>query len=240
MTPVSVCIATRGDVPLRPIFLSIPRGWEIVWWNNGDGTVTVTNSDEENFVDVQYSGVPDLGPHARFAAIEYASHDLIYCQDDDVIVSDPELIVRQYCSGESYDATDKFRLFPDSNSSYKEALWNDGGEHDREYVICNMPQEFREHYPDSSLVGFGACFHRDAPERAFQRFFDYHSGMKRNDPLFLRESCRVFTVLTPRVLVDIDKQDLPYASDGTRLWRQPGHLNFRDRALTLAREVRDA
>ena len=236
-TKVSGIIVTRGNVDIAPLMETWPKKWQRIIWNNGLEEVWLQPEADAAWT---FSPVSDLGPHGRFAAIEYVAHDLCFCQDDDVIVSDPELIVRQYCSGESYDATDKFRLFPDSNSSYKEALWNDGGEHDREYVICNMPQEFREHYPDSSLVGFGACFHRDAPERAFQRFFDYHSGMKRNDPLFLRESCRVFTVLTPRVLVDIDKQDLPYASDGTRLWRQPGHLNFRDRALRMAREVRDA
>jgi hypothetical protein len=221
VTPVSVCIATRGDVPLRPIFLSIPRGWEIVWWNNGDGTVTVTNSDAENFVDVQYSGVPDLGPHARFAAIEYASHDLILVQDDDVIVSDPQAIVDAW-----------HRVIWESNG-----LCGPDGLH--EGAVCNLPPEFREHYPDSSLVGFGACFHRDAPERAFKRFFDFHRGMSRDDPLFLRESCRVFTVLTPRVLVDIEKQDLPYASDPNRLWKDKNHIKYRDEALALAREVRD-
>ena len=223
---VSACIATRGDVPLRPIFLSIPRGWEIVWWNNGDGTVTVTNSDAENFVDVQYSGVPDLGPHARFAAIEYASHDLIYCQDDDVIVSDPQAIVDEYVD----EGTHLHDEFGKGLTTYFEHP---------DSIVCNMPPEFRTHYSDSAMVGFGSCFERDAPERAFQRFFDYHSGMRRNDPLFLRESCRIFTTLTPRVLVDVARQDMPYASDPNRLWKQQGHLHFRDRALRMAREVRD-
>ena len=103
-----------------------------------------------------------------------------------------------------------------------------------------MPQEFRPHYPDSAMVGFGSCFHRDAPERAFTRFFDHHDGMTREDPLFLRESCRIFTVLTPCVLVDVPKVDMPYASDPDRLWKQPGHIQSRDRALQLARQVRDA
>lgn len=215
---VSVCIATRGDVPLRPIFLSIPRGWEIVWWNNGDGTVTVTNSDAENFVDEQYSGVPDLGPHARFAAIEYASHDLIYCQDDDVIVSDPQAIVDEYVDegthmGDSFGEGLTFHFEPP------------------DLVVCNMPPEFRPHYPDSAMLGFGGAFHRDAPERAFARFFDHHLNMRRTDTVFQRESCRIFTALTPRVLVDIKKQDLPYASDGTRLWKQADHLSSRDTAL---------
>ena len=239
MTPVSVCIATRGDVPLRPIFLSIPRGWEIVWWNNGDGTVTVTNSDAENFVDVQYSGVPDLGPHARFAAIEYASHDLILVQDDDVIISDPQAIVDTFIATRDICAMCGESMARQATPA-GHVVWACIEKHCvLDEVVCNLPMEFREHYPDSSLVGFGSCFHRDAPERAFSRFFGYHHNMSRTDPLFLRESCRVFTVLTPRVLVDIPKTDMPYASDPNRLWKDKNHIKYRDEALNLAREVRD-
>ena len=232
MTPVSVCIATRGDVPLRPIFLSIPRGWEIVWWNNGDGTVTVTNSDAENFVDVQYSGVPDLGPHARFAAIEYASHDLIYCQDDDVIVSDPQAIVDEWI------ANCVWRVIPESLRPGP--LGYASERVDGDHLVANMPLEFRPHYPDSCMVGFGGAFHRDVPERAFSRFFAYHHNMSRTDPLFLRESCRIVTTLATRVLVDVLKTDMPYASDPNRLWKDKDHIKYRDEALALAREVRDA
>lgn len=107
-------------------------------------------------------------------------------------------------------------------------------------VVANVPAEFRPHYPDSCLLGFGACFHRDAPERAFARFFAHHTGMTRNDPVFLRESCRLFTTLTPRVLVDVAREDLPYASDPDRLWMQQDHVEMRERMLRLAREVRDA
>jgi hypothetical protein len=105
------------------------------------------------------------------------------------------------------------------------------------HVVCNMPQEFRVHYPDSAMVGFGAAFHRDLPERAFSRFFAHHASMTRDDPLFLRESCRVFTGLTPCVLVDVAKTDLPYASDPSRLWKQPDHVACRERMLDLVRQV---
>jgi hypothetical protein len=213
---VSGIIVTRGDVDTAPLMETWPAEWERLVWDNGAEEVWVQPQRDAAWYSYPVS---DQGPHGRFAAIEYAAHDLCLCQDDDVIVGDPEHLVKRW-EIEKFGA--HFGLVPP------------------DFVICNMPQEFREHYPDSSLVGFGACFQRDAPERAFQRFFDYHSGMRRNDPLFLRESCRIFTVLTPRVLVDIDKQDLSYASDGTRLWRQPGHLNFRERALRMAREVRDA
>lgn len=106
-------------------------------------------------------------------------------------------------------------------------------------VVANMPAPFRPHYPDSAMVGFGAIFDRDLPNEAFERLFTA-TRVTRDDPLFLRESCRAFTVLTPRVLVDVPKRDLPWATDANRLWKQPNHIWMRDRMLSLARQVRDA
>lgn len=184
---VTACIATRGDVDMQPILDSLPDGWEKVVWDN--------------------SRVPDLGPYGRFAAIEDASNSLVYVQDDDVIVSDPQAIV-------------------------------DAWERD-DHVVCNMPQEFRPHYHDSAMVGFGGCFHRDLPARTFARYLRY-TETSVDDPLFLRESCRILTCIAPRVLVDVPVTSLPYANDSTRLWKQPGHVQSRDKALELARRVRDA
>jgi len=158
----------------------------------------------------------DLGPHGRFEGLRrYATNTLCYVQDDDVIVSDPQAIVDSW-------------------------IGSDGPFHAGAHVVCNMPPEFRPHYPDSAMVGFGAAFHRDLPETAFKRFFDFHHNMSRTDPLFLRESCRILTTLTPRVLVDVGKTDMPYASDPNRLWKDKNHIKYREEALGLAREVRDA
>jgi len=220
MTEVSACIATRGDVDMSPILDSLPEGWEVIIWNNGLGLVGTWRPGEQ-IDDIE---VGDLGPHGRFAAIEYASNDIIYVQDDDAIIGDPQEIVDEWWR--VHGGPEWRRL-------------QGGTRHLKEHLVANMPQEFRPHYPDSAMVGFGAAFHRDLPERAFQRFFAHHTGMTRDDPLFLRESCRIFTTLTPRVLVDIEKTDMPYASDPSRLWKQPDHLHYRERALTMAREVRD-
>jgi hypothetical protein len=57
---------------------------------------------------------------------------------------------------------------------------------------------------------------------------------------FLRTCDVVFTTLTPRVLVDVPKQDMAYATNSTRMYRQPGHLDERTRMLHLARKVRDS
>lgn len=225
---ITAVIPTRGDHDLQPIFESLPEEWEIIVWVNGDGVRRPWRYPAGSFPCI--ADAPNVGPHGRFAAIEYAAGDLIFVQDDDVIISDPQAIVDGL-------------LVEDQSWSYSNGVRvsGTGGLLMRvDHVVCNMPPQFRPNYQDSALVGFGAAFHRDLPEKAFQRFFDHHTSMTRDDPLFLRESCRVFTTLTPRILVDIEKTDLPYASDEDRLWRQPGHVSSRDHILSLTREVRDS
>lgn len=173
--------------------------------------------------------VPDLAVFGRYAAIRYARHPLIYVQDDDAIVSDP--------AG-----------FP---WAYSQATLP----HDETLLVANMPERFRPHYPDSALVGFGALFHRDAPQRAFDRLMNHPAAVlqalerdlitadldpKQTNPIgdaFFRRTCDViFTALTPRrVLVDIPHTDREFASDDYRMWRQPTHVGERSRMLELCR-----
>jgi len=216
---VSAIVVTRPGrrIDLQPILDTFPPEWERIVWRNGERVELHWADPPGSFKELDR--VPDVGPHGRFSAIGYASHDLIYVQDDDVIVSDPQEIVGWY---ERWMATD--------DAPYKE----------EGYVVCNMPPEFRQHYPDSAMVGFGAAFHRNAPPTAFVRFFKKHPTMAVDDPLFLRESCRAFTTLTPRVLVDVPKTDREFASDPDRLWKQPDHIEMRERMLVLAREARDS
>jgi hypothetical protein len=179
--------------------------------------------------------VPDLMVYGRYAAIEYASHDLIYVQDDDVIVSDPQAIVDAWIDA-SRNYEGGHPRFPDV---YK-----------IDHVVCNQPQEFRhDFYDDHALVGFGAAFHRDAPNIAFGRFWQHegwasHALVGLNDvgdeqrEWFLRCCDIVFTALTPRVLVDVPKTNLPYAEGPDRMYRQPRHTWERKRMLELVRGVR--
>lgn len=101
-------------------------------------------------------------------------------------------------------------------------------------VTCNMPERFRPHYPDSALVGFGAVFDRHLPELAFQQ-------LARVDdmPSFHRECDTAFTMLTPRILVDVPVEILPSAHDPERLWKQRDHFAERERMRKLVRQVRD-
>lgn len=69
---VSACLVTRGDVDLSEILATIPAGWEVIVWDN---------SQRE-----------DLSCYGRFAAIAEAKHNIIFVQDDDLLVPIPELL----------------------------------------------------------------------------------------------------------------------------------------------------
>lgn len=241
---VSAVIPTRGDVDMQPILDSLPAEWEILIWDNGEQTCWVYESGKsrEGFSDA----VPgsDLAVYGRYAAIQYATHDLIYVQDDDVIVSDPQAIVRALVTRECPDCGRNEHQNMTDGSWICHAC---GCVTDLpDAVVCNMPQEFRPHYPDSGLVGFGAAFHRDAPKRAFERFAKGCAKLGRDDPwmpepgFFNRRADNVFTTLNPRVLVDVPKTDREFASAPGRMWQQQGHTEERDRMIELARRVRDA
>lgn len=243
---VSAIIPTRGDVDMRPVLASLPVEWEvIVWdnsgalfhyWPNGARSVHLNVGALDLGLRPAPELVPNLGPHARFAAIAYATGDVIYVQDDDVIVSDPQAIVTALVTRQcpECDALDHQEMTDGSwichTCGCVEQL--------PESIVCNVPEAFRVHYPDSGIVGFGAAFHRDVPELAFARFFARHPAMQRDDPLFLRESCRVVTTLTPRVLVDVEKVDREFASNPDRLWKQPDHFWAAQRMINLARMAR--
>lgn len=210
---VTAVIVTRGDVAMQPVLESLPPRWDRAIWDNGKRELSVLRLSAVSNREFRYSRrwpskirpISDLSVYGRYAALEFVpSSDLIYVQDDDVIVSDPQAIVDAWQAG---------------------------------HVICNMPQEFRPHYPDSALVGFGACFERDLPAQAFAR---YDAAQYTDMDIFFRECDTVFTMLTPRILVDVPKTDRPFASDPDRLWKQPEHNEARARMKELARQVRDA
>lgn len=156
----------------------------------------------------------DLVVYGRYAAIELTDAEVIYVQDDDCV------------------------LEPAGHGQLLGA-WQYHHEQGSNVLVSNMPARFRhDFYSDSCLVGFGAIFHRDLPATAFSRF-----AFKRPEveaPFFYRECDLVFTGLTPRVLVDADHRDLPWASDPDRLWKQRDHVGQRSRMLELVREVRNA
>jgi hypothetical protein len=164
----------------------------------------------------------DVSVYGRYAAIEHTTGDLIYVQDDDCIVSDPTVLLEQW-------------VVP---------AWGR-----QDHVVCNMPEPWRSNpfYAQHALVGFGAMFHRDAPDRAFSRFaLSSHragavawgtDGVDRS--LFERTCDVVFTALTPRVLVSVPHESFDYAHGDDRMWKQPTHQQERQLMLELVSKVRD-
>lgn len=230
---VSAIIVTRGDVSLKPILDEIPEEWECIVWDNGARTLHRWTVPGE-FNDDEY--VSDLSVYGRYAAIEYATGDLIYVQDDDVIVSDPRLLVR-YWHESKHVAENDFR-----------ALWHEHPDNLREigagrHVVCNMPPEFRhEFYEDHALVGFGAVFARGAPSTAFGRLTATHgdAGFPSDWAYgpFLRTCDIAFTGLTARILANVPYERMPYDSDDSRMWKQPDHQADRIHMRELMRKAK--
>jgi hypothetical protein len=253
LVSVSAIIVTRGDVDLSRVVSSIPWEWETLVWNNGEGADDpglYRRMTENGLLARRVLGLseyPDLSVYGRYAAIEHAQNDLIYVQDDDCIVSDPRsivhawLIAQRECRESSWDPQKLWQGTPNPGDL---AAISKG-----EHVACNMPANFRHSfYQEHALVGFGAVFHRDAPKRAFERWADYHWTQDGSAPPdlhphgeFFHRTCDiVFTALTPRVLVDVPYDDLPWASAENRMWKQPTHREERQRMLDLVKQVRDA
>jgi hypothetical protein len=221
---VSAIIVTRADHDLTPLLtslLSSPVEEILIWDNSGEVTVEV---DREPRIKWLNYGGPDLAVYGRYAAIEHANGDLIYVQDDDCVL--PPESIEKLMTG-----------MLDANSVHPAEIG---------YVVCNQPVAFRHSfYEEHSLVGFGAVFHRDAPKRAFDRWYGTKlsgEGRGKNGEigLFKRTCDIVFTALTPRVLVDVSYENLPWADSPDRMYRQREHVAERTRMLELVRKVRDA
>lgn len=234
---VTAIIVTRGDVELRPVLETIPAKWQTVIWNNGDHIVEdyQPNHGARNvFGVIGETPVPDLSVYGRYAAIDYADGDLIYVQDDDVVVSEPEALVAKWVGTAKIEGG-----VPASGSDLTNVV-------DGSHVVCNMPPEFRhEFYEDHALVGFGAVFHRDSPARAFAKFTGVPGITARegtvdrliDDGRFLRTCDIVFTGLTPRVLADVPRKNLHWAHAENRMWKQPDHISERAETRELVRKV---
>lgn len=112
-------------------------------------------------------------------------------------------------------------------------------------VTCVMGEHHQRHTLDSALVGFGAIFDRDLPERAFTRFaLSSHRagsiawGTDGNDRALFDRTCDVvFTALTPRKAIDVPYEYLPQASNDDRMSRQPGFAVEREQILDLCRRI---
>ena len=230
---VSAIIVTRGDLAraeFHPIIASFPEGFckELLIWEN---TGTLWRYESNGYFirswAEQITEVPDLAVYGRYAAIEHARGDLIYVQDDDMLHKPEGIqeIVDQWYETEAINQAEHV-------------------EDPLDFVVCNMPANFRHSfYQEHALVGFGACFHRSLPEEAFASFWTgvtFGTIPAVDTDTFNRTCDIVFTALTPRVLVDVPYEDMPWASADNRMWKQSTHREERGRMLDLVLKVRDA
>jgi hypothetical protein len=222
---VSAIIVSRGDVNLAPVMDSLPGEWERLVWSNAGYCWEWARGLERHWP------VVDCSVYGRYAAIEHASGELIYVQDDDCIVSDPQAIIGAWHRANTQCLRDRIAAMP--HDILDGSPWQG--------VVCNMPPEFRhDFYDDHALVGFGAAFHRDAPARAFHKLDCAglpEKAMDRMLPWFQRTCDIAFTALTPRVLIDVPKTNLDYAYGEDRMWRQPEHQGERAAMLELVKKV---
>lgn len=212
---ISAIIVTRGNVDLKPILRSLPRGWEVLVWNNGEvGEPGLYRRVLDGILARRIHGIlarrilgypiPDLAVYGRFAAIEHAEHDVIYAQDDDAIT--PALhIASHYEPGR---------------------------------LVANMPRSRWEGYPDSALLGWGAIFDRELPGEAFGKI--PHLFASDADRDWFNVTCDVaFSALTPRTIVDLPFEHLPWAEGPDRMFTsRPTHSEERQRMLELCRSIR--
>ncbi len=105
------------------------------------------------------------------------------------------------------------------------------------HVVCNVPERFRHRYTDSGLVGFGAVFDRSLPEYAFGVFGNGTFEPRPGREIFRRTCDIIFTMLTPMIMVDVPYTNLDYASDNTRMWKQPNHFEEREQVRELCRRI---
>lgn len=182
-------------------------------WQAGIETIHVWDNRVES---------TNLMVYGRYACLPRVASDVVYVQDDDCLL--PVSSIRELVD------------------AYEPGV-----------IACNMPERFRSFYDDSALVGFGAVFDRDLPQLAFERFgivdaetdlfvrrgfFGYVTPVEFA-ATFFRTCDVVFTTLTPRKLLDVPYEDMPWATDPDRMYRQADHTRERRRVLEMAREVRD-
>lgn len=218
---VTAVIVTRGDVGLTEIIAGLPVD-EVVVYDNSGLVKHFSHSEESGHV--RYAA--NLGVYGRFAGIEFADSDVIYVQDDDCII-DAEAVIDAYEAGR---------------------------------LVANMPESRWADYPDSALIGWGAVFDRDLPQSAFAKIgfdgrvspfigddwtdYSYTNSagvtIEFEDTRPLLRTCDVFfSALTPRTVIDVGFEHLPWAEDLARaMFKQPGHKEERDRMLALARAMR--
>lgn len=191
---VTAVIPTRGDRDLRPVLDSLIFDRVIVWNNAG-----------RDF---------DAGTFGRWLAAADADTDVIYSQDDDVIV--PAAAQQQLV--DAYAA-------------------------DPGRVVVNMSSGHNHDFPGLHLFGWGSVFDRALPLAALDTW-EAAGGDVSSDGFRLTGCDIVAGVIAPCARLDLGRRDLDYAHAADRVHNTPGYRQVKQRfyeeALALARGTRSA
>ena len=139
---VTAIIPTRGDVDLDPVVATIPQEWQTLAYDNGAGQVHERNATGRAWTTIA-TGLGDCAVFARYLAAQFADNEIIYTQDDDVVVSDPAMI------------------------ALAAASLNDS------IICNMPREFRHDFYVDHALVGFGAAYPAALPMRTFEWFNDH-------------------------------------------------------------------
>ena len=178
----------------------------LVWNNNPEVHLTLVGSKVRVIPSRS-----NLVCYGRFACAAQARNEIIYVQDDDVIVQNLPALYRQFLG-------DDTRIT---------------------HTLSEQHYQTRErcHYAEAhvALLGWGSFFQKpwlNVLDTCVQKF--------GSDPLFLREADKFFTILLRRRHNTLPG-DLRYFADsntpGLALWRDPDHELYKSLAVRRALQV---
>lgn len=136
---------------------------EIIVWNNRSDTPLKLNGEKVRVINSEVN----MLCYGRFLCAKQAKNEIIYVQDDDVIVQ---------------DITSLFQSFLSDDTGIVHALNNNHYPHRYRYV---------HFYGQGALIGWGAFF-----KKSWLKVLDEFLSKNANDYLFQREADQIFTILT--------------------------------------------
>ena len=203
MTPnallrASACLLSwKRPHNLAPIVASLDRLEfidEILIWNNDPSTSIDVPSAKARVI----ISATNEGCYGRYLCAREARNEVVYVQDDDVIV---------------HNVAELYRRFVGDPTRIAHALRSE-----------HLKRQARQHYDGChvALVGWGAFF-----QRSWLRVLDSLPAEVRESSLFRREADKYFSLLLerrhqtiPGELTHLDG----HSSDGQALWREPDHF----------------
>ena len=192
-TDITACIVTRGNVDLAPIIDSLIFERVIVWDNS--------------------TRPFDVKTYGRSLAADEADTDLVYFQDDDVIVpaQAQEQLVERHQNGVLISNMEDTRN--------------------------------RREFPELTWVGWGAITDRDLYRQAFRRWQQSGGQTTTSDFRLVGCDIVFSILNPDSRRVDLGFSHLDYALDEDRAYRTPGFQQIKHRfyeaALTLANELEE-